>query len=179
MKFFDSTGIDIGYVVIGITVVLVLLFILLIISMVKIRNMRIAYEKFMEGEDGKSLEKTIQDKFASINSLEDNVQEIKGQINDIIRILEKTYKKIGLVKYDAFEEVGGQLSFVLVLLTSENDGFILNSMYSSREGCFTYIKEVVNGETFITLSKEEQQALNEAKHNAGLNKQKNSIEQAE
>lgn len=68
------------------------------------------------------------------------------------------------------KRLAGQLSFVLVLLTSENDGFILNSMYSSREGCFNYVKEVINGETSVTLSVEEQQALNDAKHNTGLSK---------
>ena len=48
------------------------------------------------------------------------------------------------------------------------NGFIINSMHSSREGCFTYAKEVVNGEAFVILSEEEQQALDEAKSNTGL-----------
>ena len=43
-------------------------------------------------------------------------------------------------------------------------------MHSSREGCFTYAKEVVNGEAFVILSEEEQQALDEAKSNIGLEK---------
>lgn len=170
MKIFNSLGIDIGYLVIVMAVIIIVLFIMLIINMLKINNLRINYEQFMEGEDGRSLEKTILDKFATINILEDNVKDINGQIKDITTILEKTYKKIGLVKYDAFEEVGGQLSFALVLLTSEDNGFILNSMYSSREGCFNYVKEVISGETSVTLSTEEQQALNEAKRNIGLNK---------
>ncbi len=170
MKYFNSAGIDIGYVVIGMAVVIIILFIMLVINMSKVKNMCARYEKFMEGEDGKSLEKTISDKLDAISVLEDSVKDINGQIKDIVRILEKTYKKTGLVKYDAFEEVGGQLSFALALLTSENDGFILNSMYSSREGCFNYVKEVINGETFVILSAEEQQALNEAKHNNGLKK---------
>lgn len=176
MKYFDSSGIDIGYVVIGMAVALILFFVLLLISMIKMHKMRVAYGKFMEGENGKSLEKTIHDKFAAINSLEDNVGEIKEQINDIIGILEKTYKKTGIVRYDAFEEVGGKLSFAMALLTSENNGFIINSMYSSREGCFNYIKEVVNGEVFITLSTEEQQALDEAKRNTVISEDKISIE---
>lgn len=68
-------------------------------------------------------------------------------------------------------------SFVLVLLTAENNGFILNSMHSSREGCYTYSKEVVNGETFVILSEEEQQALNEAKQNIGIIKMKERKEE--
>ena len=55
----------------------------------------------------------------------------------------------------------------MVLLTAEDNGFILNSMHS-KEGCYTYTKEVVNGEVSIVLSEEEQQALNEAKANISL-----------
>lgn len=66
-----------------------------------------------------------------------------------------TYQKIGVVKYDAFKEMGGKLSFVLVLLNKENTGFLLNSVHSSREGCYTYLKEIIKGESFIELSEDE------------------------
>ena len=66
------------------------------------------------------------------------------------------------MKYDAFSEVGGKLSFVLALLDKNNDGFILNSVHSSREGCYTYLKEIIKGESFFELSKEKKQALNRA-----------------
>ena len=70
------------------------------------------------------------------------------------------------MKYDAFKEIGGKLSFVLVLLTADNDGFLINSMHSTNEGCYTYTKEIVNGEAFVILSEEEQQALEEGKTNS-------------
>lgn len=124
----------------------------------------------MDGENGKNLEKAILDKFAAIDSLEENVDEIYKSIKAINSQLVTAYQKIGLVKYDAFKEIGGKLSFVLVLLTAENNGFILNSMHSTKEGCYTYAKEVVNGEAFVILSEEEQQALDEAKSNVSLKK---------
>lgn len=95
--------------------------------------------------------------------LEADVHELSERVEDVSGKLVSSYQKIGLVKYDAFKEIGGKLSFVLVLLTEEDNGFIINSMHSSREGCFTYAKEVVNGEAFVILSEEEQQALEEAK----------------
>ena len=104
--------------------------------------------------------------------MEANVDEIYGKIRTINNQLVTAYQKIGLVKYDAFKEIGGKLSFVLVLLTAENNGFILNSMHSSKEGCYTYAKEVVNGEAFVILSEEEQQALEEAKSNTGITNNK-------
>lgn len=170
MQLFNDYGIDIGYVVIGMAGVIFIMFIMLIITMAKNASMRKKYKVFMDGESGKNLEKSILDKFASIDTLEANVDDIYGQIKAINGQLVTAYQKIGLVKYDAFKEIGGKLSFVLVLLTAENNGFILNSMHSSKEGCYTYSKEVVNGEAFVILSEEEQQALEEAKSNTSLKK---------
>ncbi len=167
MWLFEDYGIDMGYVVLGMVGALLILFIMLIVIMVKNSKMQKKYKIFMDGEDGKNLEKAILDKFAAIDTLEDNVNEIHENIKAINSQLVTAYQKVGLVKYDAFQEMGGKLSFVLVLLTAENNGFILNSMHS-KEGCYTYVKEVVNGEVFIVLSGEEQQALEEAKANISL-----------
>lgn len=167
MWLFEDYGIDMGYVVLGMVGALLILFIMLIVIMVKNSKLQKKYKIFMDGEDGKNLEKAILDKFAAIDTLEDNVNEIHENIKAINNQLVTAYQKVGLVKYDAFQEMGGKLSFVLVLLTAENNGFILNSMHS-KEGCYTYVKEVVNGEVFIVLSGEEQQALEEAKANISL-----------
>lgn len=168
MQVFDQFGIDIGYVVIGMAGVIVLLFIILLIMMIRNHGMRKKYKQFMSGENGKSLEKAILDKFESIDKLEEDVSVINKNISDIRGQLTTAYQKIGMVKYDAFKEIGGKLSFVLVLLTEDDNGFILNSMHSTKDGCYTYAKEVVNGEAFVILSEEEQQALEEAKQNKGL-----------
>ena len=66
-----------------------------------------------------------------------------------------------MVKYDAFQEMGGKLSFSLCLLNEKDDGFIINAMHS-REGCYTYIKEIIAGKCVIILSEEEKEALDMA-----------------
>ena len=71
------------------------------------------------------------------------------------------FQKIGILKYDAFQEMGGKLSFVLTLLDGNNSGYIINSMHS-REGCYNYIKEIVKGESYIELSEEETESLERA-----------------
>ena len=72
-------------------------------------------------------------------------------------------KKIGLVNFDAFDDVTGKLSFTLAILNNNNDGFILTSLYG-HNSCNTYVREVVNGETPVKLLEEEKTALNEAKN---------------
>lgn len=170
MKLFEQYNIDIGYVVMGMAGVILIMLILLIVTMAKNASMRKKYKIFMNGENGKNMEKAILEKFAAIDFLEENVDQIYKKIKAISGQLTTAYQKIGLVKYDAFKEIGGKLSFVLVLLTEDNNGFILNSMHSTKEGCYTYAKEVVNGEAFVILSEEEQQALEEAKANVSLKK---------
>lgn len=170
MEIFNSLGIDLGYVVLGMAGVILIMLIMLIVTMAKSAGLKKRYKTFMAGEDGKSLEKAILDKFAAIDTLDANVKDIYEKIDAINGQLTTAYQKIGIVKYDAFKEIGGKLSFVLVLLTADDNGFILNSMHSTKEGCYTYAKEVVNGEAFVILSEEEQQALEEAKANISLKK---------
>lgn len=160
---FSDYGIESDMIIIGIAVVLVILFVLLIVALFKIGKLKKRYNVFMEGKDGKSLEETFQKKFENMDFINDELKKIQGHLELIDENLLKTYQKVAIVKYDAFKEIGGTLSFVLVLLTKDNDGFILNSMHSNSEGCYTYIKEVKSGEVFVALSEEERQALEQAK----------------
>ena len=85
----------------------------------------------------------------------------ESDIQKIYKNMKTTFQKVGLVKYDAFHEMGGKLSFSLALLNEINDGFIVNAMHS-REGCYTYIKEIIDGNSIIALADEEQEALDMA-----------------
>jgi hypothetical protein len=82
-------------------------------------------------------------------------------IADIYGKLEKTFCKIGINKYDAFHEMGGKLSFALCMLDRKNNGYIINVMHSNT-GCFAYIKEIINGESYIELGGEEKKSLDDA-----------------
>ena len=83
------------------------------------------------------------------------------QIADIFENLKTTVQKCGIVKYDAFHEMGGKLSFALVMLDQNNTGHVINAMHS-REGCYIYIKEIIKGESYIPLGDEEKKALDKA-----------------
>ena len=79
----------------------------------------------------------------------------------MIKREDRNFQKTGIVKYDAFNEMGGKLSFAVALLDSHNSGWIINAMHS-REGCYTYIKEIVKGESYVELAEEEAEALDKA-----------------
>lgn len=157
-------GIESDIVILALAGVCLLLIVLMIILFVKNGKLKKRYLSFMDGKDGKSLEESFQKKFENMDLINEEIKRMDDHLNRIDENLLKTYQKVGIVKYDAFKEIGGTLSFVLVLLTKENDGFILNSMHSNSEGCYTYIKEVKGGEVFVALSEEERQALEDAKN---------------
>ena len=153
----------IDFIVKGFAAILLIMFICLIILFVKSSKLKKQYKKFMDGADGKSLEVQFENKFNQLKELKDQSSVHAEQIKKIFENLAITYQKIGIVKYDAFQEMGGKLSFTLAILNDENDGFVLNSMHSTREGCYTYVKEIIKGESFVVLSSEEKLALEEAK----------------
>lgn len=162
MEVFDSIGLDIGYVLLGSIGVTLILVIICIILLCKVHSLKKKYKSFMSGSTMESMEEEITKRFKEISNLQISAKEVKDQISHMEDTLRVVYQKVGIVKYDAFSEMGGKLSFVLALLTEDNDGFLLNSMHSSREGCYTYIKEIIKGESFVILSEEEKLALKQA-----------------
>ncbi len=160
--FLDIMQQNLLYITFGSIGLSIILLILVIVALVKLGKTKKKYNEFMNGADGKSLEDEILKRFKEIDSMKAVQAKMGREIEKINETLLITYQKVGVVKYDAFEEMGGKLSFAICMLNDENDGFILNSMHSSREGCYTYAKEIIKGKSFVELSGEEQQALDRA-----------------
>jgi hypothetical protein len=162
MNLIELIDQNLAYITLVQAILLVLVLILTIIMMIKQNKLKNKYIKFMQGASGKELESILIERFTDIDILKQASSSIYNEIDLINENLLSTVQKVGVVKYDAFNEMGGKLSFVLALLDKNNDGFIMNSVHSSREGCYTYLKEIIKGESFLELSKEEKNALNHA-----------------
>lgn len=150
------------YIMIGLAGVSLLLLVIIIILSVKQSKLTKKYKKFMSGASGENLESQIIARFADIDQLKASTKGLEEELTKVKENLLITYQKVGVVKYDAFREMGGKLSFVLALLDKNNNGILLNSVHSSREGCYTYLKEIIKGESFLELSEDEAKALNQA-----------------
>lgn len=154
-------NLDIAYLFLILLVFIVVLFVIIILQMKKLNRLQKRLSKFMTGKDAKSLEKDIVGLYEDNKFLKINVDKNKKDIRTLYKNMEHAFQKIGVIKYDAFQQMGGKLSFSLALLDENNNGFILNSVHST-EGCYTYTKEIKNGECAISLGEEEQQALDMA-----------------
>ena len=156
-------GLSVETVLLTICCVLLVLLLLYVVIFVKYSNLNKKYKQFMSGEDGKSLEESIAKRLDEIEGLKEDRVKIMGRLDVLEAKALCAYQKVALLKYDAFQEMGGKLSFTICMLDGNEDGFLLTSMHSSREGCYTYVKEIIKGEAFVLLSKEEKQTLEEAK----------------
>ncbi len=159
-NLFAAPGLG-GILLVALCILVVILLIVVISLTLRVRRLSRRYRIFMKGQDGQSVEKAMA---ARIREMEKVGSRQKRHQNEIGRLREsqkRTLTKYGIVKYDAFEDVGGKLSFALAMLDSRNTGFILDAIHS-RDNCFLYLKEIVEGESYIMLSDEEIRALNRA-----------------
>lgn len=154
LNYIGLGGIDIGYILIGMAAMIVLSFLLIIILMIKVSKWKKKYSIFMQGKDAKSLEQDIIGLYEDNKFVKIAIEKNKNNIRELFKKHELSFQKFGIVKYDAFQQMGGQLSFSLVLLNENDNGFIINSVHST-EGCYSYSKEIKNGECSISLGEEE------------------------
>ncbi|MBR3070011.1 MAG: DUF4446 family protein [Lachnospiraceae bacterium] len=160
-EIFSRVGIDPGIIIILLMVSTIGLIIVVMHLHSRINQMNVRYRHFMKGEDGKSLEKGFIRRFSQVEDLLNSQHELADDMKLIDSRVGRTLYKYGIVKYDAFDDVGGKLSFALAMLDGNNTGFVLNAIHS-KDNCFLYIKEVVAGESYIMLSNEEMKALQAA-----------------
>lgn len=152
---------DIGILLLILAIIILILIILNIVNMSTIFKLKKKYKRFMQGKNAKSLENEIIGLFEDNKFIKSSVEKNKKDIRSLYHKFESAFQKIGIVKYDAFNQMGGKLSFCLALLDENNNGFILNSVHST-EGCYSYTKEIEKGSCKISLGEEEEKALNMA-----------------
>lgn len=150
------------YIYLSIIAVMFLVFLVLHIKQnKKISRLMNRYEKFMKGKNAENLSAPIEENFQQVETLERAYEKNEEMFQSTLHNITSTFHKLGIVKYDAFKEMGGNLSFALCLLDDSNTGFILNTMHG-RDSSYTYIKEIIKGEAYATLGEEEKEALDKA-----------------
>ncbi len=155
-------GLSTEAILITICCVLLVMITLYVVILVKYTDLCKKYKRFMSGANGRSLEEAIANRLEEIEGLKNDGTKMKGRLDVLEAKALCAYQKVALLKYDAFQEVRGNLSFSICMLDGNEDGFILTSIHSNREGCYLYVKEIIKGAAFVLLSKEEKQVLEDA-----------------
>lgn len=148
---------------------LVVLIGLVIFDLYNNNKLKTRYEKFMginkKRKNDVNMEKLLIDCVAKAESIDEKYAKIVEIVQDMQKNMQYCCQKVGIVRYNPFEEMGGNLCFAVAILDAENTGIVINGIHS-RTGTFTYAKPVELGVSTYILSKEEQEAIDKAKNNA-------------
>lgn len=139
---------------------LIILFVFLI-TIRKLNKTAQKYNTFMAGTEGDNLEKIILDNTKTLRQVLFEMNIFRERLEVVEDVSEKSIQKVGLLRFDAFEDMGGQLSYAVALLNKANDGVIISSIFG-RDEARTYCKYVQGGKSKHTLSNEEQKAIRQA-----------------
>lgn len=147
----------------------VALIILVIVDIYNNKKLKSRYEMFMginrKRKTDVNMEKLLIECVAKAESIDDKYTKILEIVQDMQKNMQYCCQKVGIVRYNPFEEMGGNLCFAVAILDAENTGIVINGIHS-RTGTFTYAKPVELGVSTYILSKEEQEAIDKAKNNA-------------
>jgi len=127
----------------------------------KLSSISRKYRELMTGVDGKNLEDLLLFYASKQKDLENKIQELQQKVELLERDSKLAIKKVYAQRYDAFKELGGNLSFSLVLLNDYNTGMLITSIFGRDENRI-YLKPIEFGKTRYALSPEEQEVLTKA-----------------
>ena len=96
-----------------------------------------------------------------LDRVADEVMSQAGRMRVVEADARRAVQRIGIVRYNPFEDTGGNQSFVLALIDAEGNGVLLTSLHA-RAGTRVYLRTVVGGHCDVALSAEETEALRQA-----------------
>ena len=136
--------------------------ILLISNIKKTNKLKTKYGRFMNGLSDRNMEELLETCLANINNVSSKNKDIEVKINDIERNLIQCIQKVGIIRFNAFDNVGSDLSFAIALLDNNDSGIVISGIYA-RDSSSTYAKPILSGKSKYSLSAEEIQAIDIAK----------------
>lgn len=115
----------------------------------------------LEGKKTKNLEDVILNQLQKTKKQEADIIDLFSKVKNLEGVSEKTFQKIGIVRFNPFSDMGGNQSFVIALLDSKDNGFVISSLFI-KEGSRVYAKSIKSGQSDYPLSNEEKGALERA-----------------
>ena len=145
--------------------ILCILFVGFFITLARLHSINKKYKTFLgKLGNGEHLEEDLENYMYKVERVEKQNAEIKNLVDAIDENMDSCIQKIGIIRYNAFKDTGSDLSFALAMLDENNNGVVLNGIYS-REMSNIYAKPVENGKSKYTISEEEQEAIQKAIEN--------------
>jgi len=152
---------NVQYVLLGMTVMILLALIIFISINIKLSKMNKRYNTMMKGMDGVNVEQLLVDHIEQVKETVGKVDQLAIDFKNMKEESKKSVQKFGVVRFNAFEDMGSDLSFAIALLDYKNNGMVISSIYSRSESRI-YAKPVLAGVSSYLLTDEEKEALSQA-----------------
>ena len=139
-----------------------LLLVLAVVGLVRrSRKLGRRLESLTQGQDGASLEAVLGSHLERVRKVVNDVDTVAARTALVERDLVGSFGRVGLVRFNPFEDTGGNQSFALALLDGRGDGFVVSSLHA-RAGTRVYAKAIAGGSSEAALSTEEAEAVRQA-----------------
>jgi len=142
-------------IIYGVLFLVLLLVIWAILTEIRLR-------KFFAGKNGQSLESVIRDLEKELGRLGGAKENIEKNLSHIEKSLRRCVQGVGIVRFNAFADSGGNQSFAIALINEAGDGVIISSLYS-REKVSVFAKPIINNKSEFELTEEEKEAIKRAR----------------
>ena len=148
----------VGAIVIGLLIAVVVLFLIVLVQARRQARIRRRFEGMTRGAEGRSLEAILDAHLDKVLAVARQLDELEARTAIVEGEGRRAIQRVGLVRYNPFEETGGNQSFALALTDRRGDGFVVSSLHA-RTGTRLYAKAIVAGRSDSALSAEEDEAL--------------------
>jgi len=164
----DLTSSTVAWIALGAAFVALLALLLVVISLAKLRRMRRHYT-LLQGEDGtESFIAAVSAQIDAVDRIRSEVDRSRNEVEQLRRDLADAIRHVAVVRYDAFNDMGGRMSFSAALLDDAGDGLVISSI-NGRTETRTYAKGVKRGASDAILSPEEEQVIGYAQRGGSDN----------
>ena len=152
---------NMSYLIGALGVLMIIMYLLVINLYYNLNYMKKRYKKMMTGVDGANIERMMIGCIDSIKAINNENEKLWAETKEIKDLLQRAVTRMAIVRFRAFEDMGGDLSYAVAMLDSNNNGVIMSSIFA-REDSRSYAKPIVNGQSTYALTKEEEEALQQA-----------------
>jgi hypothetical protein len=136
----------------------VLLLLVTVLLTVRLARLRRAYASALDPSRREDLFQAVQRQAGELASLREDVGVVHGNTEHLRELIRGTVSRVGMVRYDAFPDMGGALSFSAALLDERGDGLVISAI-NGRSETRCYAKTVHDGRSEHNLSEEEVAAI--------------------
>ena len=155
------SSIELTNLIYGVVIVAVFFGISSLYLTIKLHRLEGLYKKMMLGAVGESIEEMMLARIRDIENLKKKVADLTVECERLENSSRSHVQQVGIVRFNAFDNTGSDLSFAVAMMDAAKTGFVLSGIYG-REESRVYAKPLINGESTYMLTKEEKQAVEKA-----------------